>query len=323
MAGFAMAAPMIDTPQGGVRIFSFPLLDEFPQEMVAGAAAHAREYAQTTRFDRAQGVAALRMFSEFDDAIEDADGIVRKDFRMTDDIPFERRKLGERTVGVGQTVCAVGRYDAGKRALVASGATINRLWPGTPEQVRRAIVGTSRSQARLGFIFFAVSHAMLAAAFYLSETRHAREPEDRQATAIRIAVQDNDVAALERAVRRGANPNARDSFGDVVLLDVRDPGMAATLIRLGAGVNVRDRRDGATPLIRAARMNNPALVRVLLAAHASVHLETTAGTNALSEAVSAGHDEIAALLRAAGAGRDADPVERPPAAVEAPRPQPR
>jgi hypothetical protein len=321
MAGFAMAAPMIDTPQGGVRIFGFPLLDEFPQEMVVGAAAHARDYAQATRCDRAHGVAALRMFSEFDDAIEDADGIVRKDFRMKDDIPFESRKLGERTVGVGQMVCAVGRYDAAKRALVASGATINRLWPGTPEQVRRAIVGTSRSQAKVAFIFFAVSHAMLAGAFYLSETRHAREPEDRQATAIRIAVQDNDVAALERAVRRGANPNARDSFGDVVLLDVRDPDMAAALIRLGADVNARDRRDGATALIRAAQMNNAALVRVLLAAHASVHHETTNGTNALNEAVAGGYEEIAGLLRAAGAGRDADPVERPSVDVEPGRPR--
>jgi ankyrin repeat protein len=142
---------------------------------------------------------------------------------------------------------------------------------------------------------------MLGVAFYLSETRHAREPENRQAMVIRQAVQNNDVTALERAVRRGANPNARDSFGGAVLLDVREPEIAAALIRLGADVDVLDDRDGDTPLIRAARMGNVALVRVLLAGNASVHAETTSGATALSEAVRGGHDEVAALLREAAA----------------------
>ena len=195
-------------------------------------------------FETMRGLGALQMFASFDDALADADGAVRKDFRMTEEaIPFERRTLGERIVGVGQEVCALGRYDAEKRALVPSGATLNRLWPGTPAQVRREIVATARSQAVLGLTFFAVSHAMLGAAFYLSETRYAREPEDRQASAIRSAIQDNDVAALERVVRQGANPNARDTFGDAVLLDVREPAMAAALVRLGADVNVRHRDD--------------------------------------------------------------------------------
>jgi ankyrin repeat protein len=247
-----------------------------------------------------QGVAGLKLFAAFDDALADADGIVRKDFRLKDDIiPFERCVLGERIVPVGQEVCALGRYDADKRALVPKGTTLNRLWPGTPNEVRRKIVSSTRSQAITGLTFFAVSHAMLGAAFFMSETRHAREPEERQASAIRSAVQDGDVAALERAVRRGANPDARDTFGDAVLLDVREPAMAAALIRLGADVDVRDRRDGATPLIRAARMGNLELVRVLLAARASVQAQTTGGATALAEAIREGHDEVATLLREA------------------------
>jgi hypothetical protein len=230
---------------------------------------------------------------------------------MADDpIPFEQRTLGERVVDVGEQVCALGRYDAGKRALVPSGATLNRLWPGSPAKVRRQIVATARSQAMLGFTFFAVSHAMLGGAFYMSETRYAREPEDRQASAIRSAVQDNDVSALERVVRQGANPDARDTYGDAVLLDVREPAMAAALIRLGANVNVRHRDDGDTPLIRAARMGIVELVRVLLAAHADVHARMTGGETALSEAVRGGHDEVVALLRAAGADAPEVPVER-------------
>lgn len=308
IAGFAMTAASIDTPHGGVRLLGFPLLDEFPQEL-RHSHSRAEQYAASTTFEAAQGLAALKLLSEFDDALADDDGIVRKDFRLTSGpIPFDRRLLNERVVGVGQEVCALGRYDAARRALVPRGATLNRLWPGTLDAVRRKIVGAARTQTLTGLSFFLVTHAMLGVAFYLSETRHAREPENTQATAIRVAVQDNDIAALERAVRRGADPNARDSFGDVALLDVRQPEIAAALIRLGADVDARHREGGDTLLIRAARMGDVALVKVLLAAHANVHIKDARGETALSEAVAAGHDEIAVLLRAAA---DSALVERP------------
>ena len=312
MAGFAMTAASIDTAHGGVRLLGFPMLDEFPQDRLsAESRGRAERYAASTAFEAAQGLGALKMFSEFDDALADADGVVRKDFRMTAGaIPFDRRLLGERVVRVGQDVCALGRYDAAKRALVPRGATLNRLWPGTLDTVRRKVAGSARSQALTGFLFFAVSHAMLGLAFYLSETRHSREPESKQATAIRLAVQDKDIAALERAVRRGANPNARDTFGDVVLLDIREPAMAAALIRLGADVNARHRDGGDTLLIRAARMGDVDLVKVLLAANANVHIENAAGATALTEAIRDGHAEVVELLRAAGATSKGVPLER-------------
>ena len=314
LAGFAMAASAIDTGDASVRLLGFPMLDEFPQERTPGReiAARARQYAASAPFERMKGLGVLRMFSEFDDALADADGVVRKDFRMRDDpIPFEQRTIGERVVEVGQQVCAVGRYDAEKRALVPGGATLNRLWPGTPAKVRASIVGGARSQAKVGFVFFVVSHIMLAVAFYLSETRYARQSGDNQATAIRVAIQHGDVAELERVVRQGANPNARDSFGDAVLLDVREPALAAALVRLGADVDVRHAGDGDTPLIRAARMGIVDLVRVLLTARADVHARTTSGATALSEAVRGGHEEVVALLRAAGADAQEVLPERP------------
>ena len=304
LAGFAMAASAIGTRHGSVRLLGYPILDQFRQERpnAPEARARARQYAASAQFEPMQGLAGLKMFAAFDDALADADGTLRKDFRLKDEtIPFDRCALGERIVQVGQQVCALGLYDGDKRALVPRGATLNRLWPGTAGEVRSRIVATARSQARLGLTFFAVSHAMLGAAFYMSETRHAREPEDRQASAIRQALQDRNVPALERAVRRGANPNARDTYGLAPLLDVREPAMAAALIRLGADVDVRDHRDGETLLIRAARYGDVALVRVLLDAGASLHAESMGGATALAEATRSGHDEIATLLRQAAA----------------------
>jgi len=316
IAGIALAASAIDTPHGSVRLLGFPLLDEFPKTRTGGpeTATRLREYVATTTFEAMQGFGALNLFSALDDALADEDGVVRKDFRLKDEpMSFERRTISERIVPVGQDVCALGRYDADKRALVPGGATLNRLWPGTPDTVRRQIVSTARSQATLGFAFFAVSHAMLGLAFYLSETRYSRESEERQASAIRSAVQDHDVRALERTVRRGANPNARDPFGEPVLLDVREPEIAAALLRLGADVDVRDKEYGETPLIRAARMGNLELVRVLLASHASLHAETKTGATAFSEAVRGEHTDVVELLHAAGADARGRPAERPSA----------
>ena len=311
-AGFSMTASAIETRHGGIRLLGFPILDQFPQAQAQALAARERaeRYVASTVFEPMHGFGAFKMFSEFDDALADADGIVRKDFRLEDSaITFDGRTLQERIVGVGEQVCAVGRFDATKSALVPRGTTLNRLWPGTPEEVRRKIVGAARGYAKTGLAFFAVGHAMLAVGFYLSETRHAREPEDRQASVIRSAVQDNDIAALERAVRRGANPNARGAFGTPALMDVRDPVLAAALLRLGADVDARDRSDGETPLIRASRMGNIELVRVLLAGGANVQVESIHGATALGEAVREGHDELVALLKEAAARRF--DVERP------------
>jgi hypothetical protein len=324
LAGFALAASAIETPQGGVRLLGFPMLDEFPQARTSGRelATRARQYVASTPFERMQGVAALKMFSAFDDALADADGIVRKDFRMSDEpIPFEERTLGERIVGIGEPVCALGRYDAEKRALVPAGATLNRLWPGGPATVRARVIGAARSQALLGFVFFAVSHVILAVAFYLSETRYARVSEADQATAIRLAIQHGDVAELERVIRQGANPSARDTFGDAVLLDVREPTLAAVLVRSGANVDVRHRDGGDTPLIRAARMGIADLVKVLLSGGANVHAAAANGDTAWSVATGGGHDEVLSLLRAAGANAPDVPTECPAVDVEAERPK--
>ena len=313
VAGFAMAAAAIDTTHGGIRLLGFPILDQFPPERRTGAAiARAAQYTASAQFEAAQGLRALKLVAEFDDALADEDGIVRKDFRLTDGpIPFDRRLLRERVVTPGQQVCALGRYDAARRGLVPRGATLNRLWPGALDQVRREIVSMARSQTLTGLSFFLVTHAALAVAFYMSETRHAREPEDRQASVIRLAVQNGDLAALERAVRRGANPNARDSFGDPVLLDVREPAIAAALIRLGADADTRDAEDGDTLLIRAARSGDAAMVAALIAAHATLDARNARGETALGEATAGGHGEVIALLRAAATASDTIPLERP------------
>ncbi len=71
------------------------------------------------------------------------------------------------------------------------------------------------------------------------------------------------------------------------------------LIRRGAQVNVQD-RFGVTPLMEAVIGNNPAVVRLLLDAGASVGIRNLRGDTALDLARQLGRTDIGQLLMAAG-----------------------
>jgi hypothetical protein len=308
--GFAMAACAIDTPDGSVRLLGFPLLDQFSRRESGDRAAHARAeaYLASTRFEEMHGVAKLKLFAALDDALADADGIVRKDLRLTrDSIPLEQRTLRERVVRVGEQVCAAGLYDSALGALKARGTTLIRLWPGDLAAARREVVSTTRSNVTMAMVFFVVSHAFLTLAWYMSETRHARETPEQQIRVLLRAL-DADDGSLERAVRRGAAPDARDASGTPLLLQIDDPAKVQALIRAGATVDVRD-QTGETPLIRASRLGHLAVVQVLLGAGADVHARTVSGGTALSEARRGAHAEVVEVLQRARAPDRDTPID--------------
>ena len=302
VVGFAMAACAIDTADGSVRLIGFPLLDEFQKREAGDRASRERAgaYVTATPFEEMHGVGKLNLFAALDDALADADGIVRKDFRLTaDPISLEGKTLRERIVRVGEQVCAAGLYDAALGALRARGTTLIRLWPGDLTAARHNVVSTTRSNVTMATLLFVVSHALLAVAWYMSETRHARETPDQQ---VRVLLQalDRDDESLERAVRRGASPDASDAGGTPLLLQLDDPAKVRALIGVGATVDIRD-GAGETPLIRAARLGHLALVQALLAAGADVQSQTASGATALSEARRGVHADVVEALERAGA----------------------
>lgn len=83
----------------------------------------------------------------------------------------------------------------------------------------------------------------------------------------------------------GANPNARDEYGDTALMIAARqnpfPEVAAILLQKGADVNAKD-DDGWTALMLAAFANpNPGMVKVLLDAGADVSAQNAKGKSAL------------------------------------------
>jgi hypothetical protein len=98
--------------------------------------------------------------------------------------------------------------------------------------------------------------------------------------------------------------NVRNSSGDTLLMETQEPHVAAWLIARGADVNAKG-HEGNTALIAAVRHNQPEIVRQLIAAHADLDARSTDyDRTALMIAVSNHYDDIAALLRQAGAKDD-------------------
>jgi ankyrin repeat protein len=97
----------------------------------------------------------------------------------------------------------------------------------------------------------------------------------------------------------GAEVNRPKDHGYVALHRVQDAATAKVLIEAGADVQAKDHR-GWTPLMWAAYYGKPDVVRLLIAHHASVN-DTASGQTALGIATAGSRQDIARILREAGA----------------------
>lgn len=267
--------------------------------------AAARAYVEATPFAEG-GIASLA--AGLFEAVADDDGSVRKDWRIGAAPPtLVGRRVTERCVEPGTTVTAIGVFSAARGGLVAGdgwGGGLVRLCPGPLVAARAEFVGKQVKTSVMGFVFFLFSHGILGAMVYLSGTRHGRLSPSEQASTLRIAIQNHDAAALETAIRRGANPNAPDAFGDPVLLDTRDPEMIRTLAAGGADPNVRSRERRETPLHRAAREWGLAAAQALVAAKADVNAKDEDGVTPLLSAKMAGQADVVSFLESVGGTDD-------------------
>lgn len=113
-------------------------------------------------------------------------------------------------------------------------------------------------------------------------------PIDANNTTMLMRVsRDGDLEKVEEALKRGANPNDKDVFGQTALTQavmMNRTDVVKRLIEAGAALDVQ-RNDGYTPLMLAVVDNRPAIVKLLLDAGADPNITEHQGNIALILAV--------------------------------------
>ena len=262
-AGVALTPCAIDTARGPVRVLGWSMLDEFPAASV--------DRLDLGRGERYLSGAPLEplgftsVLSTLRDLVTDDDGTVRKDFRIGGAVVnLEGRQIVERAIPVGMVVTLLGRWSDARGGIAPAGlASMNRLFAGDLASAKRQVGGNVVRTFAVALVFFLVLHAILATIY---------------------------IAA--------PNPSRAERAGSV--WDERDCDKQKAMLAAGADPNERG-TDAWTPLMNAARMDDPACVSNLVAAGAQLEAADKFSDTALAQAVVAGRDDNVKVLLAAGA----------------------
>jgi uncharacterized protein len=140
----------------------------------------------------------------------------------------------------------------------------------------------------------------------LLQTAGARDDGSVKALALRDAIERKDLEGVRRALKAGANPNARDNSSVPLLVRAAEMGQAeivSALIEGGAHLNMTP-EFGATPLTAAIQNGHVETVKRLLAAGARADQRDSKGMRPLMLAAIWGRGEITALLLADSVAMD-------------------
>jgi ankyrin repeat protein len=118
------------------------------------------------------------------------------------------------------------------------------------------------------------------------------------------AAHGGDTDALKNLLKRGADINKRDGYGETALLITIEEGNQKTarfLMDKGADINGRDTTFGKTPLLKAIEADQPAIARDLMDKRVDVNLADKNGWTPLLRASEHGQLEVVQALLAHGA----------------------
>ena len=129
----------------------------------------------------------------------------------------------------------------------------------------------------------------------------AQTPSADGTTPLHLAVRSNDLPAVERALRGGANPNAANRYGITPLslaAESGSPAIFSALLKAGADSKAT-LSGGQTLLMTAARSGNTDVVKILLDGGADPNArETTNQETALMWAAAENHSAVVKALAA-------------------------
>lgn len=277
-----------------IRLSRKPPQALFPLDLEADLAKLPRELESADPASTADG--DEEDYDEADNEFEDED--LDDETSFTSTLPM----LKEKRVDVGVPVCAIGVYSGEKRGLIPGGSGVDRfirLIRGKIDQVESRKRNSAFANLVGGLVVLIIVNAA-AYGVMMANRYHPSEVRRRNDAAFQAATKD-DVPLLAKLIARGVEINGRNSEGRTLLLVARDPAVARWLIDHGADVNVFS-NEGFTPLMDAARFGRVDMVQVLIDRKADLNLRSKpSNQTALELAAQAGHEEVAGMLRTAGA----------------------
>lgn len=132
-----------------------------------------------------------------------------------------------------------------------------------------------------------------------------------QDLALLEAVEKGDLSAMQAALDKGADINAKDVYQeDTALISAAKRGhieIARELIKKGAALNGRE-RYGATALMHASAEGHMDIARILIDGAADINIQDKYGRTALMSAAGNNQLDIVKLLLSNGAGVDAEDI---------------
>lgn len=138
------------------------------------------------------------------------------------------------------------------------------------------------------------------------EARVTQPLDDYSAQPIHLAAGKGNIALIDLLVRHGADVNAMDKDDETPLITAakwNEPQAVIKLLELGAARDHRD-KGGMTALFRAAMDNRTQVVEILTNAGADPNVSTDSGLTALFAAALRGHFDVAKRLVDSGAKLD-------------------
>jgi hypothetical protein len=235
---------------------------------------------------------------------------IRKDFRLSSDPQLDgSASMTESVVAPGEYVTAMGRYSAEKGGLVQNTDAPLSLARGDAA-VNAEGLRIKASQALMtAFVFAAIVNGALFGILKLTHGKTIAMPKSaeqkrKDVDAMHDASRSGNTPAIQAAVTAGMAVDVRDADGMTPLMRATDAKTASLLIAHGADVNALN-NNGETPLIVHADAGNADVVKVLIQAGAKLDVrDPKYKMSALQRAVHAEHNDVAQLLRDAGAADD-------------------
>ena len=173
-------------------------------------------------------------------------------------------------------------------------------WSGAVAVLGMMLAGGQRASAG-GTLFEAIRNDDVnAVRSVIGQGADVKAPDDTGATPLMYAALYAGPECLQALLDRGALVNTANNYGSTPLMWAATANAANVRLLLDRGADVNAAaKDGVTALAAAARLNNTAAMRLLLAAGADIKTPATR-TNLLTAAYAAPDTEVRQVLEAAG-----------------------